>query len=168
MTIIVPRHPARGASIAEIAKAAGLAVAQRSHRKQPMPDIGVYVADTLGELGLIYRLASIAFMGGSLARHGGQNPIEAIRLGVPVLHGPHVWNFAEIYATLDAAHGAEEVPDETTLSVRLDAWLADPAARRVAADAATATVMELGGALERTLAALDPYLMQLHLEEKAS
>jgi 3-deoxy-D-manno-octulosonic-acid transferase len=168
LTIIVPRHPARGASIADIAKAAGLAVALRSDRKQPMPDIGVYVADTLGELGLIYRLASIAFMGGSLARHGGQNPIEAIRLGVPVLHGPHVWNFAEIYATLDAAHGAEEVLDETTLSVRLAAWLTDPAARRAAADAATATVMELGGALERTLAALDPYLMQLHLEEKAS
>ena len=168
LTIIVPRHPSRGESIAEIAKGAGLAVALRSHRKQPMPDIGVYVADTLGELGLIYRLAPIVFMGGSLARHGGQNPIEAVRLGAAVLHGPHVWNFAEIYATLDAAHGAIEVPDEAMLAVRLAAWLTDPAARRAAADAATATVTELGGALERTLAALDPYLMQLHLEEKAS
>jgi 3-deoxy-D-manno-octulosonic-acid transferase len=168
LTIIVPRHPARGESISEIAKGAGLAVALRSDRKQPMPDIGVYIADTLGELGLIYRLASIVFMGGSLASHGGQNPIEAIRLGAAVLHGPHVWNFAEIYATLDAAHGAEPVSDEETLAARLAAWLADPAARRTTATAATATVTELGGALERTLAALDPYLIQLHLEEKAS
>ena len=109
LTVIVPRHPARGESIAEIAKAAGLAVALRSRRAQPMPDIGIYIADTLGELGLIYRLAPIVFMGGSLASHGGQNPIEAVRLGAAVLHGPHVWNFAEIYATLDAAHGAELV-----------------------------------------------------------
>ena len=72
----------------------------------PKPDIDIYIADTLGELGLIYRLAPIVFMGGSLASHGGQNPIEAIRLGAAVVHGPHVWNFAEIYATLDAAHGA--------------------------------------------------------------
>jgi 3-deoxy-D-manno-octulosonic-acid transferase len=168
LTIIVPRHPARGESIAEIAKMADLAVALRSRRKQPMPDIGVYVADTLGELGLIYRLAPIVFMGGSLASHGGQNPIEAIRLGAAVLHGPHVWNFAEIYAALDAAHGAELVSNEETLASRLDAWLADPAAHRAAADAAAATMSELGGALERTMAAIDPYLIQLRLEERAS
>ena len=168
LTIIVPRHPARGESIAEIANGAGLTVAQRSRRKQPTPDIGVYVADTLGELGLFYRIAPIVFMGGSLASHGGQNPIEAIRLGAAVLHGPHVWNFAEIYATLDAAHGAELVSSEEMLAARLAAWLGDPAARRAAADAAAATMSELGGALERTLAALDPYLIQLRLEERAS
>lgn len=168
LTIIVPRHPARGGNIAEIAKDAGLVVAQRSRREQPMPDIGVYVADTLGELGLFYRIAPIVFMGGSLASHGGQNPIEAIRLGAAVLHGPHVWNFAEIYAVLDAAHGAELVLNEETLAARLAAWLSDPAARRAAANAAAATMSELGGAIERTLAALDPYLIQLRLEEKAS
>ncbi|MFZ3334630.1 MAG: 3-deoxy-D-manno-octulosonic acid transferase, partial [Xanthobacteraceae bacterium] len=96
LTVIAPRHPNRGETIAEIAKAAGLTVALRSQRVQPMPDIAVYVADTLGELGLIYRIAPIVFMGGSLVGHGGQNPIEAVRLGAAVLHGPHVWNFAEI------------------------------------------------------------------------
>ncbi len=143
-------------------------MALRSRRAQPMPDIGVYVADTLGELGLIYRIAPIVFMGGSLASHGGQNPIEAIRLGAAVLHGPHVWNFAEIYATLDAAHGAKLVGDEAALTAHLGEWLANAAARKAAADVASDAVGRLGGALKRTLAALDPYLMQLRLEQRAS
>ena len=166
LTVIAPRHPARGESIAEIAKAAGLAVALRSRRAQPMPDIDVYVADTLGELGLIYRLAPIVFMGGSLASHGGQNPIEAIRLGAAVLHGPHVWNFAEIYATLDAAHGAELVADEAALdgSPRRLAWRcgrAQGGRRRRGGDGRTTRRRA-----QRTLAALDPYLMQLRLEQR--
>ena len=165
LTIVVPRHPERGKSIAEIAKAAGLVVALRSHRAQPMPDIGVYIADTLGELGLMYRLATVVFMGGSLASHGGQNPIEAIRLGAAIVHGPHVWNFAEIYAALDAAHGAEQVTDEAALAARLGAWFTNPAAPQATADAAAATIKQLSGALERTWAALDPYLIQLRLEE---
>jgi 3-deoxy-D-manno-octulosonic-acid transferase len=167
LTIIVPRHPARGESIADSAKVVGLSVALRSRRAQPMPDIGVYIADTLGELGLMYRLAPIVFMGGSLASHGGQNPIEAIRHGAAIIHGPHVWNFAEIYAALDTARGAQPVADEEALVARLGAWLADPAARQAAAEAATATIKKLGGALDRTWAALDPYLIQLRLEETA-
>ena len=167
VTIVVPRHPARGESIAEEAKGAGLSVALRSRRAQPMPDIGIYIADTLGELGLMYRLAPIVFMGGSLASHGGQNPIEAIRLGAAIIHGSQVWNFAEIYAALDAARGAQPVADEEALATRLGAWLADPAARQAAADAAAATIKKLSGALERTWTALDPYLIQLRLEETA-
>jgi 3-deoxy-D-manno-octulosonic-acid transferase len=168
LTIIAPRHPERGESIAEIAKAAKISVALRSRRAQPMPDIGVYVADTLGELGLMYRLAPVVLMGGSLAQHGGQNPIEAIRLGAAVIHGPHVWNFADIYTALDAVNGAEQVVDEESLAARLGAWFDDPAARVASASAAAAAVQRLSGALERTWAALDPYLMQLRLEEKTS
>jgi 3-deoxy-D-manno-octulosonic-acid transferase len=168
LTVIAPRHPERGESIVEIAQVAGLSAALRSRNAQPMPDVGIYVADTLGELGLIYRLAPVVFMGGSLASHGGQNPIEPIRLGAAVLHGPHVWNFAEIYAALDTARGAELVADEEALTVRLGEWLANTAARKAVADAATETVGRLGGALKRTLAALDPYLMQLRLEQRAN
>jgi 3-deoxy-D-manno-octulosonic-acid transferase len=167
LTIIAPRHPARGESIAATAKAVGLAVALRSRRAQPMPDIAVYVADTLGELGLMFRLAPIVFMGGSIASHGGQNPIEATRLGAAIIHGPHVWNFAEIYAALDAAGGARSVADEEALATALAAWLSDPAARQAAAQAAASTIKKLSGALERTWAALDPYLIQLRLEETA-
>ena len=167
LTIIAPRHPARGESIAESAKAAGLATALRSRRAQPMPDIGVYIADTLGELGLMYRLAPIVFMGGSLASHGGQNPIEAIRLGAAIVHGPHVWNFAEIYAALDAEQGAQPIADEQAMAARLGTWLADPVARQAAAEAAAATIKKLSGALDRTWAALGPYLIQVRLEETA-
>jgi 3-deoxy-D-manno-octulosonic-acid transferase len=132
-----------------------------------MPDIGVYIADTLGELGLMYRLGPIVFMGGSLASHGGQNPIEAIRLGAAIVHGPHVWNFTDLYAALDAERGAQAVKDEEALAAQLGTWLTDPAGRQAAAEAAAATVKKLSGALEHTWTALHPYLIQLRLEETA-
>jgi 3-deoxy-D-manno-octulosonic-acid transferase len=168
LTVIAPRHPARGAGIAESAAALGLTVGLRSRGEQPKRGVDIYVADTLGELGLIYRAAPIVFMGGSLVSRGGQNPIEAIRLGAAVLHGPHIWNFAEIYTTLDQARGARLVSDEATLTAALGEWLANPAARKAVADAGAEAVRQLGGALERTLAALHPYLVQLHLEKRAS
>src|SRR5439155_1335154 len=111
LTIIAPRHPERGPGVAEIAKVAGLNVALRSRGDLPGPSTDVYVADTLGELGLIYRLAPVVFVGGSLVSRGGQNPIEPIKLGAAILHGPNVWNFAEVYAALDASDGAQEVSD---------------------------------------------------------
>ena len=168
LTLIAPRHPERGPSIADIAKVAGLSVGMRSRGELPKRDVDVYIADSLGELGLIYRIAPIVFMGGSLAKHGGQNPIEPIRLGAAVLHGPHVWNFAELYAALDEAHGAALVSDEEALTAKLGAWLADQSARTAAAKAGADAVEKLSGALDRTLAALDPYLMQLRLEQRAS
>jgi len=166
LTIIAPRHPERGAGVVEIATAAGLNAVARSRGLLPDRGTDVYVADTIGELGLIYRLAPIVFMGGSLVRHGGQNPIEAAKLGAAILHGPHVWNFNEIYSALDEAHGAEEVLDVNRLAVRIGAWLTDAAARKQVADAGLATVEQLGGALRRTLAAIEPYLMQLDLERR--
>ena len=105
-----------------------------------MPTTDIYVADTVGELGLIYRLAPIVFVGGSLVGHGGQNPIEPAKLGAAILHGPHVWNFAEIYAALDQAHGAEPVADASKLTAALGAMLAQPDVRARVADAARATV----------------------------
>ena len=167
LTIIAPRHPDRGSGIIEIAHAADLKATLRSRGELPAPDSDVYVADTLGELGLIYRLAPIVFVGGSFASHGGQNPIEPIKLGAAILHGPHVWNFAEIYSALDKAHGAEQVTDVGKLAVRVGAWLKDANERTAVVDAAKETVATLGGALERTLAALEPYLMQIRLERRS-
>jgi len=167
LTLIVPRHPERGAGVADIARAAGLNVKLRSRGKLPDARTDIYVADTVGELGLIYRLAPIVFVGGSLAEHGGQNPIEPAKLGAAILHGPHVWNFAEIYAELDRAHGAELVVDASKLTAALGAMMAQPEARSRVAEAARMTIESLGGALERTLQSLDPYLMQLRLHQRA-
>jgi 3-deoxy-D-manno-octulosonic-acid transferase len=166
LTIVVPRHPERGSGIIDIANAVGLPAVMRSRGYLPDHGTDIYVADTMGELGLIYRLAPIVFMGGSLVRHGGQNPIEAAKLGAAILHGPHVWNFADIYAALDEARGAEEVGDAGRLAVRIGSWLTDADLREDVATAALRTVEILGGALERTLAAIDPYLMQLRLEQR--
>ena len=167
LTIIVPRHPERGLGVAEIARATGLKTKLRSRGEIPDATTDVYVADTIGELGIIYRLAPIVFVGGSLVRHGGQNPIEPAKLGAAILYGPHVWNFAEIYAALDQAHGAEKVEDPSKLTASFGALLAQAEARARVADAARATVEALGGGLERTLKSLDPYLMQLTLRQRA-
>ncbi len=166
LTILVPRHPERGPSIANAVAAAGLTCALRSRGQLPQAGTDVYIADTLGELGLIYRVAPIVFMGGSLIPHGGQNPIEPAKFGAAILHGPHVANFADIYAALDRAKGAELVPDAGRLPLRVGAWLTDAQERARVAAAAKATVDLLGGALERTLTALEPYLMQLRLEHR--
>src|SRR5215510_10150757 len=168
LTVIAPRHPDRGPGILESAHAAGLKAALCSRGELPRADTDVYVADTLGELGLIYRLAPIVFVGGSLASHGGQNPIEPSKLGGAILHGPHVWNFAEIYADLDRAHGAQQVADVEELAQRASAWLKNAGERMATVSAACAMVATLGGGLERTLAALEPYLMQIRLERRAS
>ena len=164
LTLIVPRHPERGVGVADIARAAGLRARLRSRGELPDAATDIYIADTVGELGLVYRLAPIVFIGGSLIRHGGQNPIEPAKLGAAILHGPHVWNFAEIYAALDQARGAETVADADKLTAGLAGMLAQPERRGRIADAARTTVDGLSGALERTLQSLDPYLMQLRLE----
>jgi 3-deoxy-D-manno-octulosonic-acid transferase len=163
MTVIVPRHPERGPGILELANVAGVHAVSRSEGYLPDHRTDVYVADTLGELGLVYRLASIVFMGGSLVRHGGQNPIEPAKLGAAILHGPHVWNFTDIYGALDGAKGAVEVEGAGELAERAGAWFADPAAREATATAALDTVEALSGARNRTVAALEPYLLQLRL-----
>lgn len=166
LTIIAPRHPDRGPGIAEIARLAGLSAVLRSSGALPRSATDIYIVDTLGELGVVYRLAPIVFMGGSLVGHGGQNPIEAIKLGAAVLHGPYVGNFAEIYATLDEAGGAEQVSDSGKLAVRVGAWLKDAEARAAVAAKAAKAMDTLTGALERTLAALEPYLMEFRLDRR--
>ena len=163
LTLIVPRHPERGAGVAALAAAAGLRVALRTRGETLSAATDVYVADTVGEMGLFYRLGPVVFVGGSLARHGGQNPIEPAKLSTAILHGPHVWNFAELYGALDAAGGAVQIDDAERLAAGFAALLADPALRQRMADVARTTVEGMSGALERTLASLEPYLLQLRL-----
>jgi 3-deoxy-D-manno-octulosonic-acid transferase len=168
LTVIAPRHPDRGPAIALTVATSGLAGALRSRDELPKAATEVYVADTLGELGLFYRLAPIVFMGGSLVRHGGQNPIEAVKLDAAIVHGPHVFNFADVYEALDSCGGARRADDLEALVKQLGQLLADPDACNTVNAAGSRVVAELGGALERTLSALEPYLLQLRLEMGAS
>lgn len=167
LTVIVPRHPERGADVVEIARAGGLETKLRSRGELPDAATDVYIMDTMGELGLVYRTVPAVFVGGSLVKHGGQNPIEPAKLGAAILHGPHIWNFGEIYGALDQARGAELVADASKLTAAFGALIRQPATCAAVADAARATVEGLSGGLERTLHSLDPYLMQLRLRQRA-
>jgi 3-deoxy-D-manno-octulosonic-acid transferase len=168
LSVVVPRHPDRGETIARTIGATGLGVGLRSHEELPTAATDIYIADTMGELGLFYRLAPIVFMGGSLVRHGGQNPIEAVKLGASIVHGPHVFNFSDVYEALDKAGGARVAGTPEALIKQLGQLLADPAARETSVAASTRVVEQLGGALERTMTALEPYLLQLRLEMGAA
>jgi 3-deoxy-D-manno-octulosonic-acid transferase len=127
LTIIVPRHPERGAEIAM--SAAPRPATRRSLGAAPPGEGGVWIADTLGELGLFYRLSAIAFVGRSLGAQGGQNPLEPARLGCAVAVGPHVQNFAEAATVLEQAGALTRVENAAALAEWVAALLADPARR---------------------------------------
>ncbi|HTU52599.1 MAG TPA: 3-deoxy-D-manno-octulosonic acid transferase [Acetobacteraceae bacterium] len=153
-TIIAPRHPERGPEIA--AALSDLAPARRAAGADP-PAGGVYIADTLGELGLLYRLAPIVFVGRSLAGKGGQNPLEPARLGCAIAVGPNTKNFSAAVTRLELAGGLARVADGRALAGWIRAMLADPErARRMgeAARAATATDSGLPDRLAARLLAL--------------
>ncbi|MCY4239853.1 MAG: 3-deoxy-D-manno-octulosonic acid transferase [Rhodospirillaceae bacterium] len=158
LLIIAPRHPGRGPEIAAELYHAGSAVALRSAGDRIKSDTAIYVADTLDELGLFYRLAPIAFVGGSLVPHGGQNLIEAAQLNCALLHGPHVDNFAEIADLLETAGGSQTVDSLDALTEALIALLDDPAAQAMAARNAEAVARERTDVLDRVMDHLAPFL----------
>jgi 3-deoxy-D-manno-octulosonic-acid transferase len=160
VTLIAPRHPHRGAGIWERLRARGLKCGLRSRGDELGRD-PVYICDTMGELGLFYRLAGVVFLGKSLragSEGGGQNPIEPAKLACAILHGPHVANFSEAYELLDAAGGAARVVDAKELAEALAALFSDGGKQRAMARAAVKAVESQTGALERTLDALAPFL----------
>ncbi|MGH6677015.1 MAG: 3-deoxy-D-manno-octulosonic acid transferase, partial [Xanthobacteraceae bacterium] len=165
LTIIVPRRARRGDEIAGLAHAQGLTAVQRSREPHDVSLPAIYIADTTGEMGLFYRLANIAFLGRSLLPPGGgQNPIEAAKLGVAVLHGPHVGNFAEVYQVLDEARGAATIVDVDTLARVVALLLKDPDKLRKMARLAAETVNRLDGASTAIMAAIEPHIAQLMVE----
>jgi len=156
VTIIAPRHPERGSDIA--AALVHSAPRRRALGEDPPPG-GIWIADTLGELGLLYRLAPVAFIGKSLTQHGGQNPLEAARLGVSIAGGPHMENFATAAAALEEAGALARVADEDALARWVGAMLRDPAAARAkgaAGLANTAISADLPERLAASLLALLP------------
>ncbi len=145
LTLVVPRHPERGSSVAKELRSQGLCVARRGAGQEPKEATDIYLADTLGELGLFFRLADVVFMGKSLTPLGGQNPIEPARLGRPVLHGPHMANFAEIAVRMKEVGASQEVHGESGLVAALDTLLGDPdACDRLSAAAKSFATAEAG------------------------
>ncbi|MGJ0506684.1 MAG: 3-deoxy-D-manno-octulosonic acid transferase [Methylocystis sp.] len=164
LTVIVPRHRERGAEIAALAQARGLPVALRSRDGEPSAGVAIYVADTVGELGLIFRSVGVVFMGKSLAAGGGQNPIEPAKLGCAVLHGPYVDNFSEVYAALAAAKAAARVTDASALARAAQYLLSDPKRMRRMGRAGAEAVEKLGGASRGIIDAVEPYIAQVAIE----
>ncbi len=161
LAIIVPRHPARGAAIADQLRADGSVVRLRSAEEPVTGDADFYVADSMGELGLFYRLADAAFIGGSLIPHGGQNPLEAARLGCAIVHGPHMTNFTAIVDELDAAGATVEAASAEAIARAVVRLFDEPAerARRIAAARDVAATK--AGILDDVVGELVPFIQPL-------
>lgn len=156
LVIVAPRHPGRGAEVEAAAISAGLVAVRRSTGAAITSGTDLYVADTLGELGLFYRAAGAAFVGGSLVDKGGHNPLEPARLGPAILHGPHVFNFSETYAEMRNAGGAALVRNERELAAAARRLFTDETTRRAMADAARASADASGErVLSEIVAAID-------------
>ncbi|MEM8627306.1 MAG: glycosyltransferase N-terminal domain-containing protein [Pseudomonadota bacterium] len=158
LTIIVPRHPERGASVRAELEAQGLTVAQRSLGQPITPATDVYLGDTLGELGIFYALSPVAWIGGSLVEAGGHNPIEAIGHDCAIITGPKIFNFRNEFKVLEGVKGAVRVADGAGLAAAISHMLAHPQVRERQTVAATKALATLAGGLDRTVAQLTPLL----------
>jgi len=135
LLIIVPRHPERGLEIASILTKENFKICLRSKKDKISSDTQIYIADTLGELGLWYRVAPVSFVGGSFVPIGGHNPFEPAALGSAILHGPYVENFKEIYNRLNVAGAAVKIEEASELGVKLIETLSPENAAKLAQSA---------------------------------
>lgn len=157
LLILAPRHPARAAEVADVLGTAGLTQTRRSGGE--MPEAQVYLADTLGEMGLWFDLCPVSFVGGSLVPGiGGHNAYEPALHGSAILHGPHVGNFADLYARLDAAGAAQPVTDAASMAAVLGRVLGDPVARQALTEAASGVLAAEADGVAATAAAILSHL----------
>lgn len=146
---LCPRHPERGDEVAGWIEAAGLPLARRSQQPPPNAE-AVWLFDTIGELGGLYQLADVPFVGGSLNRRGGQNMLEPAALGKPPVVGPNTWNFADAVAELLAADGIRQLAGPEELLPVLRELLADPMAAKAIGARARGAVGARRGASQRS------------------
>ena len=153
LTIVAPRHPARGREVAELFEKSGFSTVQRS-QGSAAATTDVFIVDTIGELGLFYRLVEIVYVGGSLVAHGGHNPMEAARLCCAVLYGPHMKNFEPMVAALRQMEASVEVTDAGSLATEVGKLLADDARRLALIERAQAAAALGAGAIDRVYAVI--------------
>ncbi|MEM6573375.1 MAG: lipid IV(A) 3-deoxy-D-manno-octulosonic acid transferase [Pseudomonadota bacterium] len=161
LLIIAPRHPERFGRVITRCRALGLATASRSEDLAASTTTEVFVLDTMGELLNYFAAADLAFVGGSIAQVGGHNVLEPAALGVPVLVGPHTFNFAEITEMLLSRNGALRVEDQATLARRLLELAENPQLRQQMGRCGFELVQENRGALTRTLELVETAVQDL-------
>lgn len=153
-TIIAPRHPGRGKAVADALRGKGFRVALKSDGEYPGAETEIYIVDAIGELGTLYALTDVAFIGGSLIPHGGQNPVEAVGHGAVVLTGPHWTNFRDLYRSMLRHGGAREVATEQALADAVVDILTREGALSEMREGAKAGLATLAGALDKTVTEL--------------
>ena len=168
LSIIVPRHPARGAEITADLTAAGFAVSRRSAGDALTPQTQIYIADTLGELGLFYRACKYVVMGGSFADVGGHNPIEPAQCGGVIFFGPMTYNFLTIMEDFRQAKAVVEIADEADLISKLRPVLAAPDTYNAIGAAAAKMTSEKSVVVDAVMAELSPFLDTVMQEKEAS
>ncbi len=156
LTLIVPRHADKGRMMA--GAMLGVRTALRSETTAVGADVDVYIADTMGELGLFFRAADLVFMGKSLSVGGGQNPAEPALLGCALILGPDMSNFREITDELTGAGAAVQVSGEAELAQTIARLLGDRGAREKMGAAGRAVMALHANAVKETMNALGPYL----------
>lgn len=157
--ILAPRHPGRAAEVATRVQSEGLEVSRRSESGLPVGP--VYLLDTMGELGSVYPLSQFVFLGGSFAKMGGHNPYEVVQNGVPVLTGPDIRNFSDVFGQLVGDGSARIVPAPERLADYAVQWLASP---EMLAQARAATAMVGHGQSDALDALSDRLIGALRLE----
>jgi 3-deoxy-D-manno-octulosonic-acid transferase len=159
LTIIVPRHPERGDDVLSLVFQRGVRGARRTAERKILPSTDVYVADTMGELGVFYRLAPISCLGGSFT-WGGHNPIEPAQLGSAIIFGPTMTNFAEIADAFLSAGAAIQVHSPSELALRIEQLMTMPREAFALANTARAFIEDKRGVLGETLRLLEPWLTE--------
>ena len=160
LLILVPRHPERFPDAREMVQKAGMSFTLRSTGEIPSSSTQVVIGDTMGELMLLYGIADLAFVGGSLVERGGHNPLEPAAHAIPVLMGPHTFNFKDICAKLQQDDGLITVTDADSLVREVSTLLTDEDYRLWYGRHAVEVLHQNQGALSRLLQLLQPYLPQ--------
>ncbi|MBK8183105.1 MAG: lipid IV(A) 3-deoxy-D-manno-octulosonic acid transferase [Candidatus Competibacteraceae bacterium] len=158
LLVLAPRHPERFDSVAACCRQQGFKLVRRSEQRPCELDTTIFLGDSMGELLLFYAAADLAFVGGSLVPTGGHNVLEPALLGLPVLFGPHMFNFSEAGERLLAAEAAWEVADATALAAVVERLLASSEWRRIVGDCGKAVVERHRGALRALLDCIDTLL----------
>ncbi len=158
LLVLVPRHPERFDRVAALVRRRGFALARRSEAEICPVEADVYLGDSMGELGWFFAAADVAFVGGSLVPTGGHNLLEPAAAGLPVLAGPHTFNFAEVTRLLLERGGMRQVANAEELADWLARWLSDASERAAVGEQGLRVIDDNRGAAAQLIELVDAYL----------